>query len=309
MHRSSTSSRWFGTWPFRHDPAAGAHETRHEKVPPLLRDIARQTLSGALERLDSSAAGLTDEAADLRLSEYGPNAVAHERRRNVVMQILERLATPLNVLLIVLASASITVGDNDAGLIILSMVVLSVSLAFIQERRSGRAADALTAMVHTTATVVRRSSALEAPVTKPAAQAAATEVPLHLIVPGDIVHLSAGDMIPGDLRLISAKDLFVNQASLTGEALPVEKHAEADPARAEDSLELRNICFMGTTVVSGTAMGVIVLTGARAYFGQLADLVAGDRAPTDFDRGIRRFTWMMIRFILVMAPLVFLIND
>jgi Mg2+-importing ATPase len=224
------------------------------------------------------------------------------------MQILERLATPLNILLVVFASVSIAVGDNDAGLIILSMVVLSVSLAFVQERRSNRAADALTAMVHTTATVLRRAAAAESAAQEPVGLATA-EIPLHLRVPGDIVHLSAGDMIPGDLRLISAKDLFVNQAALTGEALPVEKHADADSSTTGDSLELRNVCFMETTVVSGTAMGVIALTGARAYFGQLADLIAGDRAPTDFDRGISRFTWMMIRFILVMAPLLFLIND
>lgn len=128
------------------------------------------------------------------------------------------------------------------------------------------------------------------------------------LVPGDVVHLSAGDMIPGDLRLVAAKDLFVNQASLTGEALPVEKDARAAPAAVSEISWLGNICFMGTTVVSGSAIGVVALTGKRAYFGSLAEVIAEVRVMTSFDRGVDRFAWLMIRFILLMAPLVLLIN-
>ena len=127
-------------------------------------------------------------------------------------------------------------------------------------------------------------------------------------MPGDIIHLSAGDMVPADLRLLSAKDLFVSQAPLTGEALPVEKCADVASDPIKDPLQLPNLCFMGTNVVSGTATGVVVLTGRRAYFGSLAEIISGERALTDFDRGVSRFAWLMIRFILVMAPVVFLIN-
>jgi P-type Mg2+ transporter len=174
----------------------------------------------------------------------------------------------------------------------------------LQERRSSRAAEKLRAMVRTTAAVVRPSETAFSDATG----VKLVETPIQELVPGDIVHLSAGDMIPADLRLASAKDLFINQASLTGEALPVEKHAQAQHAPAANIEDLINICFMGTAVVSGSATGVIALTGSRAYFGRLADVIAGERALTNFDKGITHFAWLMIRFILVMAPLVFLIN-
>jgi Mg2+-importing ATPase len=207
-------------------------------------------------------------------------------------------------------------GDHVAAIIIFIMVVLSISLAFMQEHRSNKAAEKLRAMVHTTATVLRNAGANAAATAQAAAAPTSPdssgsnmrEIPIHLLVPGDVVHLSAGDMIPADLRLLSAKDLFVNQAPLTGEAMPVEKFAGASGNEIKDPLQLHNLCFMGTNVISGTAAGVIALTGSRAYFGGLADIIAGERALTSFDQGIGRFTALMMRFILVMAPLVFLIN-
>ena len=134
------------------------------------------------------------------------------------------------------------------------------------------------------------------------------EIPLDQLVPGDIVRLSAGDVIPGDLRLLTARDVFVNQSALTGESMPVEKHAEPQHGVARDPFEFANICFMGSSVVSGFATGVIVHTGRQTYFGRLAASIVGARELTSFDKGISRFAWLMIRFILVMAPLVFLIN-
>jgi Mg2+-importing ATPase len=134
------------------------------------------------------------------------------------------------------------------------------------------------------------------------------EIPIEEIVPGDLVALSAGDMIPADLRLISAKDLFINQSTLTGEAMPIEKFASAATRSAEDAFDLPNICFMGSNVVSGYGTGVIVRTGSRSFFGQLADTIAGQRVQTSFEKGIDRFTWLMIRLILVLVPSVFLIN-
>jgi Mg2+-importing ATPase len=210
----------------------------------------------------------------------------------------------LNLLLLSLAGVSVARGDHESAGMIVAMVLLSLTLALVQERRSSAAAQRLRAMVRTTAMVLR-SNAVTAGASIPASP---VELPLEQLVPGDIVHLSAGDLIPADLRVIAAKDLFVNQAPLTGESLPVEKHADpASPATPEIAA-LVNVCFMGTAVVSGSATGVIALTGERAYFGGVAQVVAAARAPSSFDKGVDRFAWLMIRFILVMAPLVFLIN-
>jgi len=291
--------------------APGPHAATHARVPAELLDVAGLSAAQVLDRLQSIPAGLSPAGVAERLAQFGPNQVAHEGERSAVVELLERFANPLNVLLLLLAGISMVVGDREAALIIFVMVILSVSLAFFQERRSSQAAARLRAMVHTTATVRRRATDEEPPATAPGADEVElpwSEVPIHLLVPGDIVHLSAGDLVPADLRLLSAKDLFVSQATLTGEALPVEKSADPVAVAAADVLELHNVCFMGTSVVSGTAQGVVVLTGSRAYFGGLANLIAGQRALTDFDRGVSRFAWLMIRFILVMAPLVFLIN-
>src|SRR3954467_15225385 len=133
------------------------------------------------------------------------------------------------------------------------------------------------------------------------------EVEIDALVPGDIVHLSAGDMVPADLRLLSAKDLFINQSALTGESMPVEKFAAID-ADAKTALEARNLCFMGSNVVSGSATAVVAATGANTYFGALAGSLVGQRVQTSFDRGVSRFAWLMLRFMAVMVPVVFLIN-
>ncbi len=176
----------------------------------------------------------------------------------------------------------------------LGMVVLGVVLRFVQEARADDAAAKLKAMISVTATVIRDGQA--------------REVPLAQLVPGDVVKLAAGDMIPADLRVTSCKDLFVIQSSLTGEAFPVEKFdtPEDDPKRAAH--EMKSVCFLGTSVESGTAVGVIVETGLRTYLGSMAKSIVGQHVQTSFDRGVARFTWLMISFMMVMVPLVFLIN-
>ena len=285
-------------WRLGRRPAGGAGPARKERIPGALVELAALELPQVLSRLGSTEHGLAAAQAEQRRAEVGPNRVAQEASASLPKQLLRRLLDPLNLLLLILAGMSLVLGDHRAAAIILLMVVLSVSLGTAQERKASKAAQKLRAMVHTTATVLRPLSS-ETPT---------CETPIEELVPGDVVRLSAGDMIPGDLRLILAKDLFVNQAALTGEALPVEKHACAVIPPAAEISQLTNICFMGTTVVSGSAAGVIALTGPRAYFGSLADLIAGDRTPTSFDRGMNRFASLMIRFILIMAPLVLLIN-
>jgi Mg2+-importing ATPase len=268
-----------------------------EGLAPELLEMAGCTAETALQRLNVSLRGLPLTEVEIRRQRYGPNRVAREEHEPLLHQFLQRLLNPLNILLLVLAGISTLMGDHEAAALIAVMVVLSLSLSLVQERKSDAAARKLRAMVHTTAAVLRDTGGCQP-----------EEIPLEELVPGDLVHLCAGDMIPADLRLIAAKDLFVNQAALTGEPLPAEKHSAAQ-AVSDTSLEsFNNLCFMGTTVVSGTATGVVVSTGARAYFGRVAEVIAAQRVQTSFDRGTSRFAWLMICFILVMTPLVFVVN-
>ena len=253
----------------------------------------------ACKRLASSPQGLSADEVALRLDRYGHNLITRERQPTIPEEIWRRANNPLNALLVTLAVVSYFLGDVRAAIVIIVMVLLSIITAFIQEHRSNEAAARLRAMVKTTASV-RRSNGV--------GHGDFTEVPLETLVPGDIVRLSAGDMIPADLRLLETKDLFVNQSALTGEAMPAEKYAYACEVSHDDPFDLPNVCFMGANVVSGYATGVIARTGGQTFFGQLADEVAGQYVPTAFDRGINRFTWLMIQFIIVMGPLVFLVN-
>ena len=264
-----------------------------------LGEIACLSPDDALERLSSAAAGLTADQVEERLRSAGLNQVAHQARHTILGELVGRSINPLNLLLLSLATASYFLGDQRAAIVIAVMVVLSISLSFIQEHRSNNAADKLQRMVSINATV-RRQTGAEAH--------DHIDVPIEQLVPGDIVLLSAGDMIPADLRLITAKDLFLNQSTLTGEAMPLEKVAAAHAGAAETPFDLPNICFMGSAVVSGIGCGVVVLTGPRTAFGLVASEIAKQRVLTSFDKGIIRFTWLMLGFIVVMAPLVLVIN-
>ncbi|WP_016585905.1 magnesium-translocating P-type ATPase, partial [Yersinia pestis] len=256
-----------------------------------------------------------------RLELYGINQVAHEKAPPAFLQLLAAFNNPFIFVLIILASISFFTdywlplqegGETDLiGVsIIVTMVLISGLLRFWQEYRTNKAAEALKSMVRTTATVLRRGHYGA----KPTQQ----EIPINQLVPGDIILLSAGDMIPADLRLINSRDLFVSQAILTGEAIPVEKYdamgcvssksVDAGAGSEGELLELSNICLMGTNVASGTAMGVVVATGGHTYFGSLAKSIVGTRAQTAFDRGVNSVSWLLIRFMLVMVPIVLLIN-
>ena len=265
----------------------------------VLGEIAQISPEEALLKLSSTMRGLTPDQVKERLRSNGPNQVALQARHTIFGELIGRSINPLNGLLLALATASYFLGDRRAAIVIALMVGLSISLGFLQEHRSNKAADALRRMIRITATVRRNL---------PGAAEEHIEAPIEQLVPGDIVLLSAGDMIPADLRLISARDLFVNQSTLTGEAMPLEKHAQAHAGAVESPFDLPSICFMGSAVVSGVGCGVVVLTGARTAFGQVAGMIAERRVLTSFDKGVTRFTWLMLGFILVMAPLVFVIN-
>jgi Mg2+-importing ATPase len=260
---------------------------------PVQEGAVRES-SEVLQQLGTSAAGLTEEEAAARLAQFGPNEVAVEKQQGWVQRLYLAARNPLVVLLTVLASVSFATQDFRAGTVMLLMVGLGVSLRFVQETRADTAAAKLKAMIRVTATVVRNGQP--------------RELPLQELAPGDIVKLSAGDMIPGDVRLISAKDLFIIQATLTGESMPVEKTDARDAREKVSVIERTNTCFLGTSVESGSATAVIVATGGQTYFGKMARTLSSRQVETAFERGVKKFTWLMIRFMLVMVPLVFLIN-
>ena len=257
-------------------------------------DAAGKEGDELLGSLNTSLKGLTQTEAEDRERKIGPNVVAQEKERGWFMRLLIILRNPLVILLAVLASISFITGDPSSGSVMAGMLLLSVSLRFFQEAHASAAAAKLKAMIHVTATVVRDGKA--------------SELPLCDLVPGDIIHLSAGDMIPGDVRVLFAKDLFVSQGTLTGESFPVEKFHEADPKPANSPTELKNTCFMGTSVESGTATAVVVVTGVSTYLGSMADSITAEAPPTSFDKGISDLTRLMIQIMAVMVPLVFLIN-
>jgi Mg2+-importing ATPase len=257
-----------------------------------------------LRSLDARLDGLDEAAIAERLDRDGINEVGHEKPPHWSIQLLHAFRNPFIIVLLVLAVVQLLTDSSDltGPVIIAVMVGISVLLSFTQEFRSSRAAEKLKAMVRNTSTVTRRAED---------GHAERIEVPVEELVVGDIVHLGAGDMVPADLRLLAAKDLFISQAILTGESLPVEKaapNAITGPGSADGPLDLPTVCYMGTNVVSGTATAVVLATGSRTYLGSLAHTLSGERVQTSFDRGISSVSWLLIRFMAVMVPVVFVIN-
>lgn len=285
--------------------AAQADHTAH------LQNLAKMSHDEVLVHFHSQAQGLSEEAAeDLRVV-HGRNIIAEEKPTPWPIQLLKAGNNPFIYLLMILGGVSYATGDLRAALVMGVMILVSVLLRFFQELRSSKAAHALKAMVSSTATVLRRSYVTGGNVDDFVLFSTPKEIPLDELVPGDVVRLSAGDMIPADVRILSAKDLFVSQAALTGESLPVEKadHHAADGATEEaDPLHAATLCFMGSTVASGTATALVVATGSKTFLGSLAKNVVGQRVITSFDKGVSRISWLLIRFMGVMVPIVFILN-
>lgn len=282
------------------------------EVPPTLAQTLTRGASSEvpelLERLGSHPDGLSEDEALALRQQHGLNEVEHEQPLPWWEHLWHCYRNPFNLLLTLLALISWLTEDMKAATVIFSMVVLSTLLRFWQETRSNQAADALKAMVSNTATVLRRAD-LAQDMAQGNGKQRCLELPIRQLVPGDLIVLSAGDMIPADCRVLNAKDLFVSQAAMTGESMPVEKFARLQEADTGNPLDLENILFMGTNVVSGAATGVILATGNHTYFGALAQRVsATDRAPTSFQAGVNKVSWLLIRFMFVMAPLVLFIN-
>ncbi|KTR87793.1 magnesium-translocating P-type ATPase [Pantoea dispersa] len=293
---------------------------RQKTARYLIEDEAAFTADETLLRLRSDALGLVEREAEARLQIYGRNQVEHDKAPPALVQLIQAFNNPFIYVLLALALVSFFTDywmplrhgeetDLTGVIIIVTMVTLSGLLRFWQEFRTNKAAQALKSMVRTTATVLRRESVQQAPQKQ--------EVDITSLVPGDIIYLSAGDLVPADVRLLDSRDLFISQAILTGESLPVEKydvtgHVASKQASASDKdaslLELGSVCLMGTNVSSGSAKAVVVATGGETYFGSLAKSIVGNRTQTAFDRGVNSVSWLLIRFMLVMVPVVLLIN-
>ncbi|MGO2286654.1 magnesium-translocating P-type ATPase [Pseudomonas lundensis] len=297
------------------------HTTVSREVPPTLAQTlvaaAHSDSAELIDRLGTHTDGLSEAEAQALRQQHGLNEVEHEQPLSRWVHLWHCYKNPFNLLLTLLAGVSLATDDVQAAVVIGTMVVLSTVLRFWQEAKSNKAADALKAMVSNTATVMRRDfSADAAPVfgkfygaSLHIKGAQRIELPIKQLVPGDLIVLSAGDMIPADCRVLSAKDLFVSQAAMTGESMPVEKFPHQADRDTRNPLELENIVYMGTNVVSGAATAVVLTTGNATYFGALAQRVgATDRGPTSFQTGVNKVSWLLIRFMFVMAPLVLFIN-
>lgn len=272
--------------------------------------MATHKVEDIKEYLNINLNGLTEEEVDESRDKYGSNKVKKEKKKSIVERLAEAFINPFTVVLICLAVVS-TVTDiifpilhmfgntkKDFNpvtvIIILTMVFVSGVLRFIQESRSGDAAAKLLAMITTTCTVTRQNKSH-------------IEIPLDEVVVGDIVYLSAGDMIPADVRIIEAKDLFVSQSSLSGESEPIEKLASVCEKK-DNITEYTNIAFMGSNVISGSAAAIVVSVGDNTLFGSMTSAIATESVETNFTKGVNAVSWVLIRFMLVMVPLVFVIN-
>lgn len=257
-------------------------------------DIINKPLEEIQRQIGYLPGGLSTDEAHYRLDKYGFNEITSEKPLSPWLRLWRNLKNPLVILLGILGVVSMMTGDIRSMILIFIMVILGVVLRYVQEMRADKAADKLKALVSTHATVCRDGQE--------------QEVPMKMLVPGDIIRLGAGDMVPADVRILFAKDLFLNQAVLTGESMPIEKSSGECLVVDANRSDAANICFMGSNVESGTGTAMVVNTGDKTTLGSLATHITSQEEPTSFDKGINSFTWLMIRFILVMVPAVFLIN-
>lgn len=271
--------------PIRIGQTGGGAESR-------ILDFARMPAEQAMAAMGVPPGGLTGEEAEARLERHGPNELSHLQRRGVIRDLLHRMRNPLVIQMLVIALVSAAIGEVEAAVTVCGMILLSVGLSFVLDRRSSRAVESLGRRIQPRVYVLRDGRE--------------TEVRISEVVPGDIVLLQTGSVIPADLRIISAKDFFVSESALTGESMPVEK-TPAPVSQPASPLDLSNMCYLGSSVISGIARGVVINTGGRTIFGAIAERLAAQREETAFDRGVRSFTWLMLRFMLVLVVLVFLI--
>jgi P-type Mg2+ transporter len=300
-------------------PQAGAlDDERLEPPPELFADphiAAHASLREVFGRLRSAPHGLAWAEAQRRLEHFGPNETVTRRAPNWPRLLWHAANNPFNGVLVLLGLVSLLTHDLEAAAIMAVMVLMSTGLRFWQERKSLIQSESLRKLVRNKVTVLRAHNEDIAERRPSSLNYAASDILLEQLVPGDIVLLSAGDMVPGDLRLVESRDLFVTQSALTGEAMPVAKSAGAwadadnDNSSADMTpLDHPTLLFMGSSVISGTGKAAVLTTGQHTYFGAMASKLIDQRTHTAFDRGVNRVSWLLIRFMMVMVPIVFFIN-
>lgn len=278
----------------RNGNASGENATNRVQQMLSAEELISLQIEQIYTRLESSQSGLSSEEVERRLDFYGSNELAHGKKHSAIVQFLMNFKSPLVIILMVAGLISGILGELPNFIIIYIIVFLSVFLDFYQESKAEQAAETLKEKVTTTATVLR--------------DGVKTEIKLHDIVPGDIIYLSAGDITPADARVITARDLFINQSSLTGESFPVEKTPAPVGIKDASISEWTNYLFMGTSVVSGTSTAVVVRTGSTTEYGKIAKKLV-ERAPeTEFERGIKGFGFLIMQVTLLLVLFVFLIN-
>ena len=274
--------------------------SRQERTKRRLVNAALKTPETLLIQYDNIGNGFDEDQVEEMRSQYGENTITRQSEQSLARRIWDAFVNPFSIVLIILSLISFFSSDIPATVIVLTMVGVSGIIRFVQELRSSFAAEKLSEIVETTAAIMRREED-DGPSEK-------KEIPLDEIVVGDIVHLAAGDIIPADIRILRAKDLFVSQSSLTGESEPVEKFADAVNKKQPNPLELNNLAFMGSTVISGSATALVLAVGDDTSLGQIASQLQAKSPPTSFEKGVSAVSWVLIRFMLVMVPVVFFIN-
>lgn len=279
-------------------------KAHRDEVNTRLHFAATTETDNLIAKLGSTLEGPSETAIEASRDRYGYNRVTHGKKISLFRRIFNAFVDPFTAILLVLAIVStftdiILAKPDEAepmtAIIIMTLVLFSGSLRFVQETRSGNATEKLLKMIKTTTKVERLGVGAE-------------EIPLEEVVVGDIVHLAAGDMVPADMRVIYAKDLFISQSALTGESEAVEKFFEACSEAYGAITEYPNLAFMGSNVISGTAKGVVVATGDDTLFGDMAKSVSEKPAPSSFEKGVNSVSWLLIRFMLIMVPVVFFLN-
>ena len=270
-------------------------------VNEIYNEVSKLKVEDLMKKYQININGLTEQEVEDSLDLHGENVIDQIKEKPWYVYLVKAFFAPFSAILILISIilfftdvvfAEASEKSYSSFTIILAIVTISSLFEFFQNFRANKAAAELKDMVSNTIKVRRNKNELE--------------IPIDQVVIGDIIILSAGDMIPADVRIISNKDLFVGQSSLTGESAPVEKYSECSYAEITGITDLDNICFMGTNIISGTAVAVVVATGSETYFGKMANTLLAEKSKTSFEKGIDNISKLLIRFVLIMAPVIFL---
>lgn len=268
-------------------------------IKNLLNYYARLDNEVLLRKLKSDInVGLHNELIKDNEEDFGKNIIDSEKGNAFFRRLFESFFNPFSIVLMILAFVSFITKDIPATIAIFCMIILSAIIKFIQENKSFKAGEKLKEMIETTTCVIR--------------EGIKKEIPIDELVVGDIVILGAGDIIPADIKILKAKDLFLSQSALTGESEAIEKFTKLSQKTLDKDillpLELENLCFMGTNIISGSGVGIVLVVGNNTYFGQTIKTINRKRPPTSFDKGLNAVSWLLIKFMMVMVLIVFLLN-